>query len=648
MKGKRAAKKGPVSFTVERAPGDDWLLTEAVGAPCRVSCPAGVDAKAYVGLIATGRFAEALDAVKRKNPLPGICGRVCTHPCEDDCSRGDIDEPVAICALKRFVADWEVANVPRTPEADRPTPPRRVAVVGAGPAGLTVANNLALEGIGVTVFEKLDRAGGTLVTGIPAYRLPREIIEREVGAIEDLGVEFRFNVEVGSPGHTLSDLQGLGYKALFLGTGAWQEMRLAVPGEDLDGVLGCLDFLAGVNLGSGRKLRGKVLVVGGGNSAIDAARTALRMGAKEVTLVYRRTRDEMPANAEEIEEALEEGMSITFLAAPVRVIEKKGRVSAVEFLRMKLGPPDESGRRRPVPIKGSEFTLKADILVKAIGQRPDLSYLDQGAPKEIKTTKWNTLEAKAATGATAHPAVFAGGDVLTGPSTVIDAIEAGHRASLAILETLRENHETGLVFEPDREYEIRPVVKTVPEERRHQHGRVPAKKRVKSFVEVARVLTEEEAVAEARRCLRCGSCADCIECIPECFKRLAVVEDETVLPLGSIVRVETAGGGNPFEGSRPVFRAEDGTETVVALAWLVARVDAALCRACGECVRVCPYEAVTVSKAAEVNVLLCKGCGLCAGACPTGAISAPGFSDREFLSRLNGSPRAATPKGRKG
>jgi NADPH-dependent glutamate synthase beta subunit-like oxidoreductase len=648
MKGKRAATKGPVSFTVERAPGDDWLLAEAVGAPCRVSCPAGVDAKAYVGLIATGRFAEALEAVKRKNPLPGICGRVCTHPCEDDCSRGDIDEPVAICALKRFVADWEMANVPRTPEADRPSPPRRVAVVGAGPAGLTVANNLAREGIGVTIFEKLDRAGGTLVTGIPAYRLPREIIKREVDAIEDLGVEFCFNVEVGSPGHTLSDLLGRGYKALFLGTGAWQEMRLAVPGEDLDGVLGCLDFLAGVNLGSGKKLRGKVLVVGGGNSAIDAARTALRMGAKEVTLVYRRTRDEMPANAEEIEEALEEGMSITFLAAPVRVIEKKGRVSAVEFLGMELGPPDESGRRRPVPVKGSEFTLDADALVVAIGQRPNLSFLDQGAPKEIKTTKWNSIEAKAATGATAHPAVFAGGDVLTGPSTVIDAIEAGHRASLAILEMLTENHETGLVFGPDREYEIRPRVKTVPEEGRRRHGRVPAKKRVKSFVEVARVLTEEEAVAEARRCLRCGSCAECIECIPECFKRLAVVEDEAVLPLGSIVRVETAGGQNPFEGSRPVFRAEDGTETVVELQWLVARVNAALCRACGECVRACPYEAVTVSQGAEVNVLLCKGCGLCAGACPTGAISAPGFSDREFLVRLNGSPRAAAPGGRKG
>jgi heterodisulfide reductase subunit A-like polyferredoxin len=369
---------------------------------------------------------------------------------------------------------------------------------------------------------------------------------------------------------------------------------------------------------------------------VDAARSALRVGADEVTIAYRRTRAEMPAYAEEVEEAEEEGVKIEFLVSPVRVVEEDGKIRAVEFLRMKLGAPDASGRRRPVPEEGSEFSIDADALIVAIGQQPDLSFLDEGLGADLRVTKWNTVKADPKTCATGRPGVFAGGDVVSGPATVIEAIETGHRATKSILHLLRGEEPASLDFDPPDELEFRPAELREPGERRGRIERRPAKERVKGFAEVACVMAEEEARAEGRRCLRCGVCAECVECIPECTKRLAVVRrPDLFAEEATIVRVETADGLNPFEGRTARLRSADGSESEVAVEVLTARVNVRLCRACGMCRRACPYGAVAVRDgAAQVDGALCKGCGLCAGACPTGAISPRGFSDSEFIRRI--------------
>ncbi len=623
---------GEVRF---RGSGGEWILRPSGPSPCRVSCPAGVDAKAYVSLIAAGKYAEALKAVKRKNPFPGICGRVCTHPCEKECSRGVIDEPVAICALKRFVADWEVRNAPRTPAARKQRPEKAVAVVGSGPAGLTAAADLASEGVGVTVFERLGKPGGTMITGIPAYRLPRDVIEREIGAIEDLGVEIKTGVEIGSEGFGVSDLLASGFKAVFIATGAWRSLKLGVPGEELEGVLDCSAFLRKVNLEGGARLRGRVVVVGGGNSAVDAARCALRSGASEVAIVYRRTRSEMPAAAEEIEEALEEGVRLEILAAPVKAAGEGGRLSAIECVRMRLGEPDQSGRRRPVPIDGSEFAMKADFLIPAIGMEPDASFMGKTQPKGLALERDNTVRTDRETCSTGNPAVFAGGDAATGPATVIDAIEAGHRAARSILKLLGKADAARLRFDLPAERELVPDAACRAAKKRRRPAMANPKKRTAGFEEAMSVLSEPEARAEAARCLRCGACADCAECVHECTKRLAVMTGTRDGGRSEgIIRVEMR-DGTCFAGAESGrIEAPDGSWDA-GIELLLACADAGLCRSCGECAKACPYSAARIEGgSAKVDPARCKGCGICAGACPTGAMSMKGFSDADFIGRL--------------
>ncbi len=609
--------------------GSEWVLRDAGLAPCRIACPAGIDAKAYVSLIAAGRFGEALEAVRRRNPFPGICGRVCTHPCEKDCARGEIDEPVSICALKRFAADWEVSQPPRAPARGRPKLEKTVAIVGSGPAGLTAAADLAREGVGSVVFERMAKPGGTMVAGIPAYRLPRDVIEREIAAIADLGVEIRTGAEVGSPGLGISDLLR-GFKAVFVAAGAVRSLRLGVKGEQCGGVLDCWDFLRKVNMEGGAALRGRVVVVGGGNSAVDAARSSLRSGAQEVVIAYRRTRAEMPANPQEIEEALEEGVKIELLAAPAAVLSEGGRIRAIELVRMKLADPDESGRRRPVPIEGSEFRIEADFLIPAIGQEPDAAFMGSGPPQGLALARGNTVSADRDTCATGNPAVFAGGDVVTGPATVIDAIEAGHRAAKSILGFLGRPGPARLAFDPPAEREIRPAAFPGPPEKRRRNPVADPLRRRMDFREVAGVLSEADARAEAARCLRCGTCGECVSCVPDCRKRLAILPEAGA----EIVRVETRDGTSPF-GVHKETLTRAGGGGCVTLEILAAAVDARMCRACGECARACQYEAVRVTDgSARVEAAKCKGCGLCAGSCPTGAISLPGFSDSQFHRRL--------------
>ncbi|MGZ3495095.1 MAG: FAD-dependent oxidoreductase, partial [Thermodesulfobacteriota bacterium] len=384
--------------------------------PCRATCPIHVNAQGYLALISVGKFEEALALIRQKNPFPGITGRICTHPCESLCRRKDVERPVAIDGLKRFVSDVEKED-----KTDLTVPGengKRVAIVGAGPAGLLAAYDLRKKGYGITIFEALPVAGGMLAVGIPEYRLPRSILNKEIGYLLRMGVELKLNTPIGSK-LTLQDLKAQGYEAIFIATGAHQSRKLGLEGGKSQEIH-AVDFLRKVALGESVKIGEKVVVVGGGNAAIDAARTAFRLGAKEVTIAYRRTRAEMPAQEEEIEEAEHEGIKIEYLTAPSRWIIENGQIKGMECIRMELGNLDESGRPRPVPVPGSEFIIKADTIIPAISQSSDLSFLSQ--KDGIKTTRWGGIEADPLTLETSVKGIFAGGDAVTGPQTYIDAM----------------------------------------------------------------------------------------------------------------------------------------------------------------------------------------------------------------------------------
>jgi heterodisulfide reductase subunit A len=398
---------------------------------CQETCPVHINIRRYVGLVADGRYEEALAEVRDRNPLPAVCGRVCHHPCESACNRGHQDEPVAIDAIKRFAADYELAlrkaGKSFLPPVPKKMPDSKVAVVGAGPAGLTVAHDLALLGYEPTIFEAAPVPGGMLWICIPEYRLPRDIIQAEVDYIKHLGVELKLNTPIG-PDLTFDDLLNQGFKAVFLGIGAHKGLKLRVEGEDdFEGFLDCIQFLRQVNLGDTSKPGKKVVVIGGGNSAIDSARTALRVGSDEVTILYRRTRREMPANSWEIDEAEHEGVRLEYLAAPVKILGENGKVCGMLCQKMELGKLDASGRRRPVPIEGSEFEIETDCVIPAISQEPDISFLHEDHGLEI--SRWNSIVIDSRTGMTNRPGIFSGGDADTGPATVIEAIAAGHVAA---------------------------------------------------------------------------------------------------------------------------------------------------------------------------------------------------------------------------
>ena len=399
--------------------------------PCRAACPIHVNAQGYIALIIEEKYEEALALVRERNPFPAITGRICTHPCETACRRGEVDQPVAINGLKRFLAD----RAGETPMSQSPRPEHReqIAVVGSGPAGLLAAHDLRQMGYGVTVFEALPVLGGMLSVGIPEYRLPRHVVNSEVGTLQQLGVKFRVNTRVGS-NVTLTRLRER-YQAVFLAVGAHISHRLAIDGENLEGVIHATDYLRRVNLGDTLPVGQRVVVVGGGNAAIDAARVARRHGASRVIILYRRSREEMPALPEEIEAAESEGIIIELLAAPVRIQGKNDHVEKAVCVRMKLGEPDDSGRRRPVPVQGSHFTIELDTLILAIGQTPDLTFIHHQDP--LKITHRGTIEVDPVTLETSARGVFAGGDAVTGPLTYIDAIAAGRKAAVSIDRYLR-------------------------------------------------------------------------------------------------------------------------------------------------------------------------------------------------------------------
>ena len=518
----------PITFTIDKKDR----------APCTTTCPAGINVQGYVQLIGQGKYLEAVKLILQRLPLPGVLGRVCPHPCEGQCRRGEVDAPVAIRDLKRFAADQvQPEDLPVAAIEDRPG---KAAVVGSGPAGLTVAWDLRLKGWQVTLFEALPVLGGMLRVGIPDYRLPPDILDREIDYLLRHGIESKTGMRLGED-FSLADLSEQGYQAVFLAIGAHAAMNLGIPGEETaNGVLDAIAFLRDVNLGDRQCPGRKVVVVGGGNVAIDAARTAKRLGAETVTVVYRRSEQEMPAYGEEIQGAKEEGVQFATLAAPVGIRAENDCVVGFECIRTELGPPDDSGRRRPVPVQGSEFVIDCDAVIPAIGQKTDVAWTRQ-AP-DLKLTARNTVAVHPQTMQTSLPHVFAAGDAVSGPATVIEAVAAGHRAAEAMHLFLQGEDlsadDAALADRPAPGNDWAAIPEDTPPLPRVRPGHLEIAARSKSFDEVETCMDEDDARKEASRCLNCGVCSECMACVSVCEAKAidhTMTAAEETLQVGSII-----------------------------------------------------------------------------------------------------------------
>ncbi len=553
--------------------------------PCRAACPAHVNVQAYVALIQRGKFKEAVEVIRRDMPFPAICGRVCFSPCEDACARVNLDQAVAIRALKRLVADIEREQGRVVAEPVPKKYSEKIAIIGAGPAGLTAAYELAKLGYHVTVFERMAEPGGMMRYCIPDFRLEKFVVANEIAYIKDIGVEIKTGVEFGKD-VTVESLKKDGYKAFFFAIGTQLGMKLNVPGEDLEGVINAVDFLKSIALGKKIVVGERVAVIGGGNTAIDAARVAKKLGAKEVMILYRRSREEMPALPHEVELAEKDGIKFYFLVAPKQIIGENGRVKAVECLRMRLGEPDESGRRRPIPIAFSEHQYEVDMVIPALGQVVETSVL---LPELMsKEKRGPPLQVDSLTLETNVPGVFAGGDVATGPASIIEAVGAGKRAAVSIHRYLR-----GEDLRKDREEEMIEETTWVKDwrllEKKERRYDAPIEKPHLSFEEAKEYLEKlkRQARFEAFRCLGCGPCAECLASMDLC------------------------------EGDKAV-------------------VDEGKCVGCNVCAVICPVDAIKKNEkgVAQVNEDLCKGCGLCAARCPEKAITMKKLSNEQIITMV--------------
>jgi len=538
--------------------------------PCSAACPVGNDIVAFIQKITQGDFEGAWNLIKEENPFPGICGRVCFHPCESKCNRGEYDEPIAIHALERFVSDFasnlnkKIEKVPRVRK-------EKIAIIGSGPAGMSCAYHLAKLHYEVTVFESSSSAGGMLRIGIPSYRLPKDVLDREISNIEALGVEIRTGIPFGED----LKLGGLkDYQGIFIATGAHRSRGLHIPGEKGKGVFSGLDLLRKINLGDKVKLGDKIAIIGGGNTAIDVARSVIRMG-KKATILYRRSKEEMPAFEDEIVEAIEEGVKIRYLVNPIRV-QQKDSLKRLECMRMELGEKDESGRRRPVPIPNSNFFIDEDSVMIAAGEEIEASFL----PKGMEEREGIILTQR--DGSTGIKGIFAGGDLTSNQRTVSHAIGSGKKAALAIDCYLKGKDSEEAIRQiligegpsisifrhlyPD-ERPKNPHVVTFEElntdyfepSKRRRESKGPVKKRIKGFGEVTSGFTESTALEEAERCFSCGTCNECENCYVFC-------------PDASIIKTEE---NFPHQ------------------------VDYDFCKGCGICFSECPRGAISLKEEAR-------------------------------------------------
>lgn len=571
-------------------------------APCQLNCPARTDCQGYVGLIANGEYEAALKLIKNKVSLPASIGRVCPHPCETACRRGKVDEAINIAQLKAFAADMDLNSDSYLPEKDAPTG-KKIAIIGGGPAGLTAAYRLAISGHEVTVYDMMEKMGGMLRYGIPQYRLPKEVLDKEIAIIEKLGVKMINGVKLGKD-FTVASLKAQN-DAVIVAVGAWKSSSMRTPGEELDGIYGGIDFLRAVALKQEINIGDKVVICGGGNTAMDACRTAVRLGAKEVYCVYRRTRNEMPAEDIEITEAEEEGVQFKFLTNPISFNGKDGKVKSVTLQLMELGEPDASGRRRPVAIEGKTEELDVDSVIVAIGQK-----LVNEDVSELKLTDRGNIEADIDTFKTNIKGVFAIGDATNrGASIAIEAIGEANRCALSIDAYLNgEDIETRVPYISRRDEELIDF---------QSKEKCPARKpkvltaaeRKNNFDEVCLGYTEEDAKAEASRCLECG-CKEYYKC-----KLLSVAQRYDIHP-------------ERFKGEMPQKYTADSNEFIER--------NSAKCILCGLCVRSCK-EVMNISAigllgrgfktevAPAFNLPLdqtkCTNCGLCVELCPTGALT---------------------------
>ncbi|UCH31126.1 MAG: FAD-dependent oxidoreductase [Candidatus Bathyarchaeota archaeon] len=569
--------------------------------PCRAACPADVNVQAYIALIQQGKFNEAVEVIRRSMPFPAICGRVCFSPCQDACTRKEIDKPVGVRYLKRLAADIEREQRNKKPEPISVSHDKKVAIIGAGPAGLSAAYDLAKRGYPVVVFECMPEAGGMMRYGIPDYRLQKYVVAKEIMHIQDLGVEIKTNVEFGKDVN-FETLRSEGYKAFFVAIGAQISRKLGVPGEELKGVFYAVEWLRDIALGKTVDLGEKVIVIGGGNSAIDAARISLKLGAKKVIVAYRRSRMEMPALPQEVEAAKKEGVKLNFLISPKRIIGEGGKVKAIEFLRMKLGKPDASGRRRPVPIQRSEHLYEANTVIPAIGQIVKTA----GLPSLLLDKRGLAITANLSTLETRMPGVFSGGDSLTGPASVIEAVKAGKRAAESIDRYFSDRAidryiddgdvSNGGKVEVEETTWVKHVDTIIKKPERYIGSHVDIGRWEASFEEADELLArnKETAISEARRCLECGPCTECLGNEKLCDADKAIINEK-------------------------------------------------LCSGCNLCAVICPYAAVKKNDAeiAQVDEDLCKGCGICSASCPDRAITMKKLPDAQIVAEVETALRRA-------